>query len=65
MTVKIVEASQQPTHRFFRNGDYVYLVANGKIEVAHACVLGVEDVEVKNGAKWEKETCQPYSDGIR
>lgn len=53
--VKVVEAWQQPTHRFYRDGRYVYLVANGKIEVAHACVLGVEDVEVKNGDKWENE----------
>lgn len=63
--VRVVEAWQQPTHRFYRDGRYVYLVANGKIEVAHTCVLDVTEVEVNNAGKWCKEPYQPYNDGIK
>lgn len=52
--IKVVEAWQQPTHRFYRDGRYIYLVAHGVIDVAHACVLDVSDVEVNNAGKWSK-----------
>lgn len=52
--VKVVQSHERPTHRFFRDGRYVYLVANSVIDVAHACVLDVSDVEVKNGYTWSK-----------
>ena len=54
MIVKVVQSHERPTHRFFRDGRYVYLVANGCIDVSEACNISVSDVEVKNGYTWSK-----------
>lgn len=52
--IKIVQFHEKPTHKFRRNGLWVYVVADGVIAVADACNLDVKDVWVKNGDKWEK-----------
>lgn len=47
--IKVVQVNERPTHRVLSpSGGYIYLVANGVIEVAHACVCGIEDVQYKN-----------------
>lgn len=52
--IKIVQFHEKPTHKFRRNGLWVYIVADGVIAVADACNIDVKDVWSKNGDKWEK-----------
>ena len=52
--IRIVQPSENPTHKFYRSGFWMYLVADGVIAVADACNLDVNEIWVKNGDKWEK-----------